>query len=158
MQLVVNGLQDIQECWIDPTRHRKNRLTWPPSFILLKHGDVPEPEGRTCVTFLVVGVEGWSVAPAVRIPTAGCRAPCERLPPRKAIFRTDPTCDCADAFVASLRTPSPTGRATTVPFTVVLTGPQRTTTDNARAGSTCTVLRLRRWRCRPNWLCKQVVS
>jgi hypothetical protein len=30
------------------------------------------------------------------------------------------------------------GRATSVPFTAVLTGPQRTTTDNAEAPSTCT--------------------
>jgi hypothetical protein len=30
-----------------------------------------------------------------------------------------------------------TGRATSVPFTVVLTGPERTTTDNAKAASTC---------------------
>jgi hypothetical protein len=31
------------------------------------------------------------------------------------------------------------GRATTVPFTAVLTGPQRTITGNATAASTCAV-------------------
>jgi hypothetical protein len=35
-------------------------------------------------------------------------------------------------------------RATTVPFTAVLTGPQRTIMDNATATSTCAVLRRRR--------------
>jgi hypothetical protein len=33
------------------------------------------------------------------------------------------------------------GRATSVPFTAVMTGPQRTTTDNAEAASTCAALR-----------------
>jgi hypothetical protein len=36
------------------------------------------------------------------------------------------------------------GRATSVPFTAVLTGPQRTTTDNAEAASTCTASHLPR--------------
>jgi hypothetical protein len=36
------------------------------------------------------------------------------------------------------------GRATSVPFTAVPTGPQRTTTDNAEAASTCTAPLLRR--------------
>jgi len=31
-----------------------------------------------------------------------------------------------------------TGRATNVPFTAVLTGPERTTTDNATEAATCT--------------------
>jgi len=31
------------------------------------------------------------------------------------------------------------GRATSVPFTAVLNGPERTTTDNHEAASTCTV-------------------
>jgi hypothetical protein len=30
------------------------------------------------------------------------------------------------------------GRATSVPFTAVLTGPERTATDNAKTSSTCT--------------------
>jgi hypothetical protein len=38
----------------------------------------------------------------------------------------------------------PTGRATSVLFTAVLTGPERTTTDNAKAASTCAVHSLRR--------------
>jgi len=44
------------------------------------------------------------------------------------------------------------GRATSVPFTAVPTGPQRTTTDNAEAASTCAASHLRRQRSRPNWL------
>jgi hypothetical protein len=36
------------------------------------------------------------------------------------------------------------GRATTVPFTAVLTGPQGIITDNTKAASTCAVLRRRR--------------
>jgi hypothetical protein len=32
------------------------------------------------------------------------------------------------------------GRATSVPFTTVITGFQRTTTDNARSGPSCAVL------------------
>jgi hypothetical protein len=36
------------------------------------------------------------------------------------------------------------GRATGVPFPAVLTGPQRTTTDNSKSASTCTVPCLRR--------------
>jgi len=35
---------------------------------------------------------------------------------------------------------SPTGRATSVPFTVVQRGPERTTTDNAKAPLTCAAL------------------
>jgi hypothetical protein len=50
------------------------------------------------------------------------------------------------------------GRATSVPFTAVLAGRKRTTTDNTKAPSTCDVPCLRRWRSRPIWLCKQGVS
>jgi hypothetical protein len=38
----------------------------------------------------------------------------------------------------------PPGRATSVPFTAVLHGPQRTTTDSHEAASTCATPRLRR--------------
>jgi hypothetical protein len=48
--------------------------------------------------------------------------------------------------------------ATSVPFTAVLTGPQRTPTDNTPASSTCAVPSLRRWRTPPIWLCKQEVA
>jgi hypothetical protein len=37
-----------------------------------------------------------------------------------------------------------TGRATSVPFTAVLTGPERTTTDNTKAAWSCAVPYLRR--------------
>jgi hypothetical protein len=52
----------------------------------------------------------------------------------------------------------PQRRATSVPFTEVLNGLQRTTTDNATARSTSAGPHPRRWQQRPNWLCKQVVS
>jgi hypothetical protein len=50
-----------------------------------------------------------------------------------------------------------TGRATSVPFTAVLNGPERTTTDNHEAASTCAVPDPRRRQQRPIWLCKQGV-
>jgi hypothetical protein len=37
-----------------------------------------------------------------------------------------------------------TRRATSVPFTAVSTGPERTTTDNTEAAATCAIRRLRR--------------
>jgi hypothetical protein len=49
-------------------------------------------------------------------------------------------------------------RATIVPFTTVLTGSQRTTTDNAKAASTCTVLSHRRSQSCPIWLWEQGVA
>ncbi len=49
------------------------------------------------------------------------------------------------------------GRATTVPFTAALNGPQRTTTDNHEAASTCAVPHPPMWQQRPIWLCKQGV-
>jgi len=49
------------------------------------------------------------------------------------------------------------GRATSVPFTAVLNGPQQTTTDNPAACSTSAGPHPRRWQQRPNWLCKQGV-
>jgi hypothetical protein len=49
------------------------------------------------------------------------------------------------------------GRATSLPFTTVLTGPQRTTTDNAMLVLTCSGSERRRWQDRPIWLCKQEV-
>ncbi|HEY2957087.1 MAG TPA: hypothetical protein VGM21_02600 [Actinomycetota bacterium] len=49
------------------------------------------------------------------------------------------------------------GRATTVPFTAVLAGPQPTITDNPTVTSTCAVSCRRRWPTGPIWLCKQVL-
>jgi hypothetical protein len=49
-------------------------------------------------------------------------------------------------------------RATSVPFTAVLTGPQRTTTDNNEPALTCTVPRPRRSWHRPIWLWEQGVN
>ena len=51
-----------------------------------------------------------------------------------------------------------TDRATSVPFTAVLNGPERTTTDNHEAASTCTVPRPRRSQQRLNWLWEQGVA
>jgi hypothetical protein len=50
------------------------------------------------------------------------------------------------------------GRATSVPFTAVPTGPERTTTDNATQAMTCAVRRLARWRPCPIWLWEQEVA
>jgi hypothetical protein len=50
------------------------------------------------------------------------------------------------------------GRATSVPFTEVLNGPQRTTTDNAAARSTSAGPHPHRWQQRPNWLWEQGVG
>jgi hypothetical protein len=50
------------------------------------------------------------------------------------------------------------GRATSVPLTTVLTGLQRTTTDNATARSTSAGRHPRRWQQRPNWLWEQGVG
>jgi hypothetical protein len=50
------------------------------------------------------------------------------------------------------------GRATSVPFTAVMTGPPRTTTDNHEAASTSAVPRPRRSQQRPNWLWEQGVA
>jgi hypothetical protein len=50
------------------------------------------------------------------------------------------------------------GRATSLPFTAVLNGPERTTTDNATPASNCTVRCLRRSRARPIWLWEQGVA
>ena len=50
------------------------------------------------------------------------------------------------------------GRATTVPFTAVLTGPQQTIRDNATATSTCAVACRRRSPPCSIWLCKHVVN
>jgi hypothetical protein len=50
------------------------------------------------------------------------------------------------------------GRATSVPAIAVMTGPERTATDNARAASTCAVPCLRRPRARPIWLWEQGVN
>jgi hypothetical protein len=50
------------------------------------------------------------------------------------------------------------GRATTVPFTSVVTGPERTPTDNVKVVATCAVCHLTRWRPRPIWLWEQGVA
>jgi hypothetical protein len=50
------------------------------------------------------------------------------------------------------------GRATTVPFTAVLAGLQRTITETATASSTCDGRERRRWRTCPIWLWEQGVA
>jgi hypothetical protein len=50
------------------------------------------------------------------------------------------------------------GRATSVPFTTVITGFQRTTTDNAMVRSTSAAPCLRRWQSWPIWLREQGVA
>jgi hypothetical protein len=75
----------------------------------------------------------------------GCREPSGLLPTRRWSPRTgltlmltvEPTAQQDTGVILD-------GRATSVPFTAVLNGPERTTTDNAEAASTCAV----RHRCR----------
>jgi len=43
------------------------------------------------------------------------------------------------------------GRATSLPCTAVLTGPERTITDNAEVAPTCATSHLCRRRSRPSW-------
>jgi hypothetical protein len=50
------------------------------------------------------------------------------------------------------------GRATSVPSTAVLNGPERTTTDNHEAASTCAVPILAGAQQRPIWLWEQEVT
>jgi hypothetical protein len=50
------------------------------------------------------------------------------------------------------------GRATSVPFTPVTTGPLRTTTDNTTTLQPASLPRLRRWRSWPIWLWEQGVA
>jgi hypothetical protein len=50
------------------------------------------------------------------------------------------------------------GRATSVPFTAVLNGPERTTTDNTNAASTCAVPHPHKSQQRPIWLWEQGVA
>jgi hypothetical protein len=50
------------------------------------------------------------------------------------------------------------GRATSVPFTAVLNGPERTTTDNHEAASTCAVPILAGAQQRPIWFWEQEVT
>jgi hypothetical protein len=50
-----------------------------------------------------------------------------------------------------------TGHVTSVPFTAVLNGPERTITDNHEAASTCAIPRPRRSQQRPNWLWEEEV-
>jgi hypothetical protein len=56
--------------------------------------------------------------------------------PRRTV-RVEPTAQLDTGVILD-------GRATSVPFTAVLTGPQRTITDNAEAASTCAASHLRR--------------
>jgi hypothetical protein len=51
-----------------------------------------------------------------------------------------------------------TGRATTVPFTTLNLGSQRTTTDNITAAAICAASLLCRWRACPIWLWEQEVN
>jgi hypothetical protein len=91
-------------------------------------------------------------------PTRTCRGPAA-LANEAGVAGVEP--HPAVELVPTL--PGPTnvvlaGRATTVPFTAVLTGPERTITGNATAASTCAVPCRRRWRSGPIWLCKQEVT
>jgi hypothetical protein len=90
--------------------------------------------------------ENWSTeAPASGQNRGSCRAVCNGLPTMRWLLRTGLTlqsrCKLEAPLCARIIL---VGRATSVPFTAVLAGPERTTTDNAKAASTCAVLCLRR--------------
>jgi hypothetical protein len=94
----------------------------------------------------------------VRRSSPGCREPSGLLPTTRWVSEDGPhRLGEPEAVTARCEHVALGGRATNVPFTAVLTGPERTTTDNAKAAWTCTAHLLRRSCSRPNWLCKQGV-
>ena len=100
----------------------------------------------------------WSGETAASNPTDPCRGPAA-LANEAGVAGVEPRPEVG--LVPSQ--PGPTNvvladRATTVPFTAVLAGPQRTTTDNTTAAVICADHRSPRWRPRPIWLCKQGVT
>ena len=105
----------------------------------------------------IIGVRSRGVPPG--------RAEPEELPRRLQRLANDPmvTVGASDRTVevgangAAVYRIVLTGRATSVPFTTVMTGSQRTPTDNTEAASTCTVPYLTRPRSCSNRLCKQEV-
>jgi hypothetical protein len=89
----------------------------------------------------------WTAASPPRLAHEAGGHPDGPHPPVKA----EPTAPrCASVIL--------TDRATSVPFTAVLNGPERTTTDNHEAASTCAVSHPRTWQQRPNWLWEQGVG
>jgi hypothetical protein len=81
----------------------------------------------------------------VAVSSPGCRAPSRLLPTRRLSPRT---CLTLRSEWSHKRDRAPdvilAGRATSVPFTTVLNGPEWTTTDNDQVASTCAVPHSRR--------------
>ena len=73
-----------------------------------------------------------------------CRAVCNGLPMQPWLPRTALTLWSKVGPAATGIPRLSSGRATTVPFTAVMIGPERTTMDNANVVSTCAVAYLRR--------------
>jgi hypothetical protein len=92
------------------------------------------------------------------IPPAGCRGPATALANEAVVtgVGSHPSVERVPRLPGSTNVVL-VRRATTVPFTAVPAGPQRTATDNATAASTCAILYRRRWKSCPIWLCKQGV-
>jgi hypothetical protein len=70
-------------------------------------------------------------------PPSGCREPSGLLPTRRWSPKTGLTVGSGRSKAQADSGVILGGRATGVPFTAVSTGPERTTTDNAEAASTC---------------------
>jgi len=91
------------------------------------------------------------------MPPYGCRGPAA-LANEVGVAGVGPSCTVE--LVPTL--PGDTnvvlvGRAITVPFAAVVTGPEGAATDNATAAVACIAPYFRRLRSRSNWLCKQEV-
>jgi hypothetical protein len=86
------------------------------------------------------------------------RALDEGLPTRPVVAGRASPCDQGGTNGATDIEVTLGGRATSVPFTAVLIGTQRTTMDNAEASSTCTVLSSRRSQSCPIWLWERGVA
>ena len=126
--------------------------------------------GRTLVLRLAAAgrVAGPSTFPlltsvasveAASNPPAGCRRPATALANEAVVtgVGSHPSVELVPRLPGSTNVVL-VRRATTVPFTAVPAGPQRTATDNATAASTCAIFHRRRWQSCPIWLWEQGVA
>ncbi len=100
-----------------------------------RHGHHPG-SSRAVLRARQTGVMSLTTTRSIQLPrrTAACpRSSCHRGRASPQRSRWSPTAQPDTGVILG-------GRATSVPVTAVLTGPQRTTTDNAAAGLTCGIL------------------
>jgi hypothetical protein len=97
--------------------------------------------GEFLAQSLSIGHQAWAASPPLLDGSSthafGCREPYGLLPTMQELQRRLSSAQVASALPCC-DTVVLAGRATTVPFTAVLTGHQRTIADNATATSTCT--------------------